>query len=314
MCSSLRSRSNPPADNSAWSASAAHRSKVACRVLASIGLVLVLAPESVPATTEDPETQARIAFETGRLALEEGSGAIALERFELAVDILGPIPELLYYCAEAAYLAGNTESAQSYADRALEAADSAFRTSPDFQRLILLKARLELQSRQETTTWGGRLKHLEDVTRYCECPNHLKGATEPIDRYYVVRRSNPAQGTVDLWSFMEPYPLNKKCSSMLLERDSFSAAPGTPLTGRLENVVRQTVLESLKKGRRCFVDGAGAAPRSLEVWTRDHRPLDNGSPVSEVTEYALHRIEAAVGNVSDCRCSNAALPSDYPVP
>lgn len=95
---------------------------------------------------QSPKEQARIDFETAKLALQQGKPDAALKKFEAVMAALGDFPELDYYAASAALQAGDLEAARRYKERCFAAADPGFRKGALYPKLIQLSAQLEAQS------------------------------------------------------------------------------------------------------------------------------------------------------------------------
>ena len=66
------------------------------------------------------------------------------DREQVELVRVGPLPELLYYCAAASFQAKKLDQAKEYVDRALAIDDPEFEKTAEFQKLVELKARLDL--------------------------------------------------------------------------------------------------------------------------------------------------------------------------
>jgi tetratricopeptide (TPR) repeat protein len=97
------------------------------------------------APAQTPEEKARIDYSAAKHALAQGKPAIALAKLEKVVEVLGPVPDLLYFTAEAAFQAGEIAKAQEYIAKTFKAADAAFKKSETYQKLIDLAGKIEVE-------------------------------------------------------------------------------------------------------------------------------------------------------------------------
>jgi len=105
------------------------------------------------AVTQSAEEKARSDYRAARLALERKQPAIALEKFEGVIKVLGNRPDLLYLAAQAAFQAEKSGRAKELVQQCFKVADEPFKTSPEYQGLIDLAARIELEG-PEIKAWA----------------------------------------------------------------------------------------------------------------------------------------------------------------
>ncbi len=115
--------------------------------------------------TSAGEVRGRALFERAQQAVESGDFVSALDNFERVIELMGPVPELLYNAAQAAWKVGDVDKAERYVYGALESGDERFASSPQHELAFRLAAQVEA-AREAERNERTRLDHPRLIDRY----------------------------------------------------------------------------------------------------------------------------------------------------
>ncbi len=88
------------------------------------------------------ELEARIRWERAKLAHEDNSYAEALSEFKAVMAFYGPLPELQYNAAQAAFEVGDFDKAEQYVLGALKRAGPDFKNTEEYEEALRLAAEI----------------------------------------------------------------------------------------------------------------------------------------------------------------------------